>query len=130
MADIQEIPLDDVAVEAPSDVAEAVEPAPKKRGRPAGAKNKAKPKEPTPPPAPPPALPPAKPKPKPKRKAPVHEEESSSEEEAPRQRRQRQAVEPMDTRALAADVLDLLQSQRMSRTMQRRNHYASFFQNM
>ena len=126
MADIQEIPLDDVAVEAPSDVAEAVEPAPKKRGRPAGAKNKEKPKERTPPPAPPPA----KPKPKPKRKAPVHEEESSSEEEAPRQRRQRQAVEPMDTRALAADVLNLLQSQRMSRTMQRRNHYASFFQNM
>ena len=125
MADIQEIPLDDVAVEAPSDVAEATEPAPKKRGRPAGAKNKAKPATPEPP-----APKPVKPKPKPKKKAPVYEEESSSEEEAPRQRRQRPAAEPMDTRALAADVLDLLQSQRMSRTVQRRNHYASFFQNM
>jgi len=134
---IQEIPLDAQAMEAeipagppPSESALEDPVAPKKRGRPAGAKNKAKaaPKAPAPPPAPAKA--------KPKKKAPVYEETSSSEEEsqvaAPRLRRQRSvpAQQPMDTRSLAADVLDLLQSQRMSRTMQRRNHYASFFQNM
>ena len=141
---IQEFPLDEVAVEAepspPDAQAESQsnlqfeKQAPKKRGRPAGAKNKPKEILKAAPPKAEPA--PVKAKPRPKKKAPVYEETSSSEEEsqvaAPRQRRQRSvpAQQPMDTRSLAADVLDLLQSQRMSRTMQRRNHYASFFKNM
>jgi len=140
MAEIQEIPLD--AVEAPEatpemvaeqvDTAEIPAPAPKKRGRPPGVKNKAKA-----PPAP-------KAKPKAKRKAygreaparsavPPSPDESSSEEDTPPPRARRPArhtPEPLDRRALAADVLGLLQEQRMSRGVARRNHYASWFQNM
>ena len=130
MADIQEIPLD--AVEAPEPTHETVEdiqeieaPAPKKRGRPPGARNSTKAK-----PAPPPV-----PKPKPKRKkayVPPSPEESSGEcTPPPRARSTRTyAPEPVDRRALAAEVLDLLQDQRVSRGMARRNHYASWFQNM
>ena len=134
MAEIQEIPLD--AVEAPEAVPEVediqvMEPAPKKRGRPPGVKNKAKA-----PPAP-------KPKPKAKgkaygREAPARSAvppspESSSGEDTPPPRARRPArhtPEPLDRRALAADVLGLLQEQRMSRGVARRNHYASWFQNM
>jgi len=126
MAEIQEIPLDDV--EAPEAVPEVediqvMEPAPKKRGRPPGVKNKAKA-----PPAP-------KPKPKAKRKAyvPPSPAESSSGEDTPPPRARRPArhtPEPLDRRALAADVLGLLQEQRMSRGVARRTHYASWFQNM
>ena len=122
MADIQEIPLD--AVEAPEPTHETVEdiqeieaPAPKKRGRPPAARNSTKAKSAPPPP----------PKPKPKRKkAYVPPSPDSSEEEAPRARR----APELDRRALAAEVLDLLQDQRVSRGMARRNHYASWFQNM
>ena len=145
MAEIEEIPLD--AVEAPEAVPEVEEraaraqsahiqevdvPAPKKRGRPPGVKNKAKA-----PPAP-------KAKPKAKRKAygreaparsavPPSPAESSSGEDTPPPRARRPArhtPEPLDRRALAADVLGLLQEQRMSRGVARRNHYASWFQNM
>ena len=124
MAEIQEIPLDDV--EAPEAVPEVediqvMEPAPKKRGRPPGVKNKA-----TAPPAP---------KPKAKRKAyvPPSPAESSSGEDTPPPRARRparQTPEPLDRRALAADVLGLLQEQRMSRGVARRTHYATWFQNM
>ena len=134
MAEIQEIPLD--AVEAPEAVPEVediqvMEPAPKKRGRPPGVKNKTKE-----PPAP-------KAKPKAKRKAyepkaarsavPPSPAESSSGEDTPPPRARRPArhtPEPPDRRALAADVLGLLQEQRMSRGVARRNHYAAWFQNM
>ena len=127
MAEIQEIPLD--AVEAPEavpeveDIQEVEAPAPKKRGRPPGVKNKAKE-----PPAP-------KAKPKAKRKAyvPPSPAESSSGEDTPPPRARRPArhtPEPLDRRALAADVLGLLQQQRMSRGVARRTHYASWFQNM
>jgi hypothetical protein len=125
MAEIQEIPLD--AVEAPEavpeveDIQEVEAPAPKKRGRPPGVKNKAK-------------APPA-PKPKAKRKAyvPPSPAESSSGEDTPPPRARRPArhtPEPLDRRALAADVLGLLQEQRMSRGVARRTHYATWFQNM
>ena len=131
MAEIQEIPLD--AVEAPEatpemvaeqvDTAEIAAPAPKKRGRPPGVKNKTKE-----PPAP-------KAKPKAKRKAyvPPSPAESSSGEDTPPPRARRPArhtPEPLDRRALAADVLGLLQEQRMSRGVARRTHYATWFQNM
>ena len=127
MAEIQEIPLD--AVEAPEavpeveDIQEVEAPAPKKRGRPPGVKNKAKA-----PPAP-------KPKATAKRKAyvPPSPAESSSGEDTPPPRARRparQTPEPLDRRALAADVLGLLQEQRMSRGVARRTHYATWFQNM
>jgi len=125
--EIQEVPLGDEVPEpqgAEEPPTEADEPAqPRKRGRPAGAKNKAKP---APRPAPQPA------KPKTKRKAAVVFSDSSDEEEAPRHKRHAPAVqhEALDRRALAADVLDLLQEQRMSRTVAKRNHYAAWFQNM
>ena len=133
MAEIEEIPLDAVAPEAtPEAVAEQEEaaeipaPAPKKRGRPPGAKNKAK-AAPPPPPAP-------KAKPKAKRKAyvpPSPDETSEEDTTPPRARRAaRHTPEPLDRRALAADVLGLLQEQRMSRGIARRNHYATWFQNM
>jgi hypothetical protein len=136
MAEIQEIPLD--AVEAPEAVPEVEEraaraqsahnqeveaPAPKKRGRPPGVKNKAK--------APP--APKAKPKAKRKAYVPPSPAESSSGEDTPPPRARRPArhtPEPLDRRALAADVLGLLQEQRMSRGIARRTHYASWFQNM
>jgi len=127
MAEIQEIPLD--AVEAPEavpeveDIQEVEAPAPKKRGRPPGVKNKAK--------APP--APKAKPKAKRKAYVPPSPAESSSGEDTPPPRARRPAhhtPEPLDRRALAADVLGLLQEQRMSRGVARRNHYAAWFQNM
>jgi hypothetical protein len=127
MAEIQEIPLD--AVEAPEavpeveDIQEVEAPAPKKRGRPPGVKNKAK--------APP--APKAKPKAKRKAYVPPSPAESSSGEDTPPPRARRparQTPEPLDRRALAADVLGLLQEQRMSRGVARRTHYASWFQNM
>ena len=96
---------------------------PKKgRGRPAGAKNKPKP-------AP-------KPKPKPKaKKKPVEYEaeyEEESEEEAPPPRNRRVRPEPVevDRHALASEVLGILQQQRYKRTSAKRNHYASWFENM
>ena len=112
---------------------------PKKgRGRPAGAKNKPKPK---------PAPAAAKPKAKSKAKKPIEYEESESEEEEappPRRRgRQVSGIQPpltltherereveFDRHALAADVLGILQQQRYQRTTAKRNHYASWFENM
>ncbi len=133
--EVKEIEVD--IPENPQDIPECV---PKKgRGRPAGAKNKAKPKP--------------KPKPKPKAKKaqrPIeyHDEEEDDEypeEEIPPTRRRRPegpgghmrcprvAVQPspeLDRRALAADVLSILQEQRYQKTSARRNHYASWFENM
>ena len=138
MSEIEEIPLDAVAPEAtPEVVAEQEEAAaaPKKRGRPPGALNK----NPKAAPAPPPV---AKAKPKAKRKAyepkaarsadPSSPDETSEEDTPPPRARRaaRHTPEPLDRRALAADVLGLLQEQRMSRGMARRNHYATWFQNM
>ena len=125
MAEIQEIPLDDIPEEVEEEP-EVVVAAPKKRGRPAGALNKAKPasKPPKPPkPAPAPA-----PKTKAKKKRYVPPSPSSSEDEAPRAVRGQ--TPEVDRRTLAAEVLGLLQDQRVSRGMARRQHYATWFQNM
>ena len=128
MADIEEIPLNQTEntehipeeVQDNEEIAENIpeEPAPKKKGRPPGAKNKPKP------PAP-------KPKPKPKakvKKQPEYEEYESEEEEPPPPRR-RQPAE-VDRHQLAAEVLGLLQQQRYNQTTARRSHYASWFANM
>ena len=125
MSEIQEIPLDDIPEEVLEEEPEVVVAAPKKRGRPAGALNKAKaaPKPPKPKPAPAPA-----PKTKAKKKRYVPPSPSSSEDEEPRAVRG-QAPE-VDRRTLAAEVLGLLQDQRVSRGMARRQHYATWFQNM
>ena len=135
MTEIQEIPLDaeplpDIA-EPVTDVTEAVVVEPKRRGRPAGAKNKAKPA-----PAPvapaqraPRAAPKPTTKPKARRRVVVPSSDESSEEDQPAPRASRAAPE-LDRRALAADVLGLLQEQRMNRTVAKRNHYASWFENM
>lgn len=149
MAEIEEVPLDTPQIieenaqdiqETPMDNVEIEEtPAPKKKGRPPGAKNKPKPK-----PAPKPA-----PKPKAKKKPQVEyeydddydDEEILTELPPPPRRhssggakprgtlRPRRAA-PVEMEALAADVLNILQQQRYDRTHARRNHYASWFANM
>ena len=129
MADIIEIPLE--AEELTENAQENTENneekiAPKKRGRPPGAKNRAK--------APPP--PPPAPKPKAKKKSIKkieYETESESDVEPPaprRSRREPEAMGPMDRHQLASDVLTILQQQRYDRSNARRSHYASWFANM
>jgi len=131
MAEIEEVPIQsedipenagDIAQDNQEIINEIPEnaAAPKKRGRPPGAKNKPKPK-----PAP-------KPKPKATQKKQVeYEEYTESEEEAPPRRRVR-PEEPMelDRHALASEVLGILQQQRYQQTNARRSHYASWFTNM
>ncbi len=124
MTEIEEIPLAiEEATENTQEIPEhipnnAQEITPKKRGRPAGVKNKAKPK----------------PKPKPKTKKPLEydsleEDEESEEAETPPRRRARPQEQPqeLDRHALASEVLGLLQQQRYDRTSARRYHYASWF---
>ena len=134
MTEIQEIPIEaeDISENTQEmltsipETCEEIQPAPKKRGRPAGAKNKAAPK----------------PKPKAKKRKPVEYEEyeeESEEEEIPRRRVSRGRVEQpvsisgereLDRHALASEVLGILQEQRYQRTSARRNHYASWFENL
>ena len=122
MAEIEEIPIEaEDPPENTQDIHEDItdiQPAPKKRGRPAGAKNKAKPK-----PAP---------KPKAKAKKPMEYEEEESEDDPPPRRRARPMEQPqeLDRHALASEVLGILQQQRYQRTSARRSHYASWFENM
>ena len=129
MADIEEIPLDQTEntennqeiVEDNEEIVENIEeePAPKKKGRPPGAKNKPKPPAPK-----------SKPKPKAKvKKQPEYEEYESEEEEQPPPRGRTQPAE-VDRHQLAAEVLGLLQQQRYNQTTARRSHYASWFANM
>ena len=132
MAEIEEIPINageaqeseqnipENNEEIPEDIPENTA-APKKRGRPAGAKNKPKP----------PAQKP-KPKPKAKTKEPEYEDYSEEDEEPPPPRRRAARQEPMelDRHALAGEVLSILQQQRYNQTSARRNHYASWFTNM
>ena len=96
------------------------EPAPKRRGRQPGAKNKAK----------------SKPKPAPvvvkrsvRRRPPTPEdsEESEEEEPPPRSRRRQQEVDPNPMRTVAAEMLHLMQSQSQNRQQARANKYASWF---
>ena len=136
MATIEEIPLDtqETAQDIPENVEEtqdiqeetvAEPPAPKKKGRPPGAKNK--PKEPKAPPPTPKAKPAPKPKPRPKKKPVVEEEEYESEEEEYEPRRR---VPKIDRHQLASEVLGLLQQQRYNAATRKANHYRSCFQNM
>ena len=140
---IEEVPIADVAEEAApttavaAEVAEEVEaeaPAPKKRGRPPGSRNKPK--------AAPVAPKEAEPKPKAKR-APrkvveVEEEEESEEEAPPPPKKKRAPVrqmsqdsvtpEPPDTRQIAAEVLHLLSNRHVERAQAKRDKYRSWFQ--
>ena len=124
-------------VEPPADV-----PAPKKRGRPVGAKGKPKVKraEPAPEPAPEPepesepeSAP--EPTPKPKKTAPKKDaskkavpkkkpvvQSSDSEEETEKRA-------GTDARAVAFEVMQLLSNQHASRVAARRQKYAGWFQN-
>ena len=131
MTTIEEIPLDnqETAQDIPENVEEtqdiqeetvAEPPAPKKKGRPPGAKNKPKPKAPPPKAAPP--------KPKPKKKPVVEEEEYEESEEEEYEPRRR--VPEIDRHALASEVLGLLQQQRYNQATRKANHYRSWFQNM
>ena len=132
MTDIIEIPLD--IEENIEDIQETVDEiqdipikeTPKKRGRPAGAKNKEKIKEAPVQQAPvrqaPVKVVKVKAAPK-KKKKPVVEEYSSSEDEIPRTRPQE-----MDRQALAAEMLQILSQQRGGRATARREHYATWFQ--
>ena len=130
MVDIQEIPLDiEETHENDADTEENNQeiidiPAPKKKGRPAGAKNKAK--------APvvkAPVLEPViatkaqvkkvKPVEPKKRKRVVVSSSSESEEE----------IAPViDRHALAADMLQILSQQRHTKATAKRAHYATWFQ--
>ena len=67
----------------------------------------------------------------------MNEDEDKDEDGMPPPPRRARAVREaphtqmeIDRRALAADVLGILQEQRYQRTSARRNHYASWFQNM
>ena len=100
--------------------------APKKRGRPAGAKNKPKPKIMAS---------------KPKKKAPPPPSESESEEEEyeppPRRKtRSRAPVQeeyeeepPLDPRQVAAEMLTMLSQRNVDRNQAKRQKYASWFPN-
>ena len=129
---IEEIPIEsekkeeikEIEICQTQDIQEDI-PKKRSRGRPAGAKNKAK------------AKPKAKPKVKKKQRPVEYDEEGESEYEEeippPMRRkitRQPQSSPELDRRALAADVLGILQEQRYQRTSARRNHYASWFENM
>ena len=133
MSIIEEVPLDieeatEDTQETVEKIAEEIQAIPKKRGRPAGAKNKKKIDE-----APvevPPVVEKAKVvkkvKAAPKKKAkPIMEEDSSSEDEPPPKR---QRVQEMDRQALAAEMLQILAQQRGGRATARREHYATWFQ--
>ena len=133
---IEEIPLNDEEIveenqenveeiinnqEIQPEVSEEVEPTPKRRGRPPGAKNKAK----------------SKPKPVPvvkrstRRRPPTPEESEESEEEEyeppQRPRRRQQQVDPNPMQTVAAEMLHMMQTQNQNRHQARVNKYASWF---
>ena len=147
---IEEVPIADAAESAPVEAEPVVEvpaePAPKKRGRPPGAKNKPKAKAEA---RPAPAREASPPKRSAKRgsraaeprKAPPPESESEEEEPPPKKRRARSvpevpreqsqdsvSPEPLDTRAIAAEVLHLLSNRHVERAAQKREKYRSWFQ--
>ena len=124
MSIIEEIPINEAGtpsndedVAAPKVLEET--PAPKKRGRPVGAKSK--------------------PKPAKVKKAPViiDSEESEAEEEPPKKKRTKRPADdiqeytpPLPTsRDVAMEVLGMLSDRNTQRTNQRRAKYASWFQN-
>ena len=128
MVDIQEIPLDiEETTDNNADTEIIIEdnviiediPAPKRKGRPAGAKNKAKPPVITAPVIAAKVIKKEKPVEPKKRKQLVVSSSSESEEE----------IAPvMDRHALAADMLQILSQQRNAKATVKRAHYASWFQ--
>ena len=127
MTEIEEIPIDtqETAIDTHEtnqeiEPTQEITPAPKKKGRPPGARNKTKASA-----ASNPVVPKQKAKPKKKR---IVEYEYESEEEIPLPRRK--SSQETVRHALAAEVLGLLQQQRYARTNARRSHYASWFGNM
>jgi hypothetical protein len=105
--------------------------APRKRGRPAGAKNKPKPKIVAAPKA-------AKPKRKAPPPPPSEDEEESEEEEPPTPtplRRTRSSAPqeyehaPVDARHVAAEMLQMLSQRNANRHQAKRAKYASWFPN-
>ena len=103
---------------------EEAQPVPKKKGRPPGAKNKTKPKAKT--------QVKSKAKPAAKRKQVVqYEDYASEEEEEYVPRRSMYAQQPVyDSRAIASEVLSILQHQRHSAQSARRNQYAQWVSQM
>lgn len=134
MAEIEEIPVDseEIMENIQENIQETINndeeipPAPKKKGRPPGSRNRIKEEEP------PKETPKAKPRPKAKAPKPKKkvEEEEEEEEPPPRRRRVQQVPVEVDRHALAADVLNLLQQQKHNRSAQKRALYASWFENM
>ena len=132
---IEEIPINSDVNEINSEpveqmVEEAVEaepveePAPKKRGRPFGAKSKAQPK---------PKVEAKAPKVETKKKQRVVEESESEEEEiVVKKRTRRPAPEPEaripTTQDVAFEVMQLLSNRHVDQAAQRRAKYASWFQ--
>ena len=136
MATIEEIPIvseeaqpdevDPVTEEVPVEE-EPTAPAPKKRGRPAGAKNKAKPKIV------------GRPKKKTPEPPPSDDSEEESDEEPPppppRRTRSRAAPAPeyeeevVDARSVAAEMLQMLSQRNVNRNQAKRQKYASWFPN-
>ena len=140
MTTIEEIPIDvseealpepDAVVEEPlSTIDEEEAPAPKKRGRPPGAKNRAKPKvvakrKPRAPPPPP---------------SEEEEEDEDDEPDTPRipLRRthsrasapsQREYEEVLDARSVAAEMLQMLSQRNANKHQAKRAKYASWFPN-
>ena len=131
---IEEIPIvseeaqpdevDPATEDAPVEEQEPIAPAPKRRGRPAGAKNKAKPKVVA-----------AKTK---KKAPPPSESESDDEEYEPprRKTRSRAPVQeeyeeepPLDPRQVAAEMLTMLSQRNVDRNQAKRQKYASWFPN-
>ena len=132
-----EIQIEEVSIETQPEVVaeetnevEATTPpaAPKRRGRPPGARNKPKAV----------VIPETKPKAKKPKARPQTPEES--EEEAPPPPRRRRAPRPIseasqdsvspdppDTRAIAAEVLNILSNRHQDRSQARREKYASWF---
>jgi hypothetical protein len=123
--------VDPVTDEAPVEE-EPTAPAPKKRGRPIGAKNRPKPKIVAAPKA-------AKPKRKAPPPPPSEDEEESGEEEPPTpipMRRTRSSIPeeyehapPLDPRLVAAEMLQMLSQRNAGRTQAKRAKYASWFPN-
>ena len=117
---VEEIINNEQDIQEP-EASEEVEPTPKRRGRPPGAKNKAK----------------SKPKAAPvikrsvsRRRPPTPEDSESEEEEyepPPRPRRRQQQVDPNPMQTVAAEMLHMMQTQNQNRQQARVNKYASWF---
>ena len=137
MTTIEEIPIDvseealpePAVVEEPLSPIEEEAPAPKKRGRPPGAKNRAKPKVVV-----------AKRKPRAHPPPPSDEEEEEEDEEPdtplPRMRRTHSRAsapeyeeEVVDARSVAAEMLQMLSRRNADKHHAKRAKYASWFPN-